>query len=137
MVNVSFCSVAKLSSLCCMLCLVASGSTLAKSDPEKQTIRFYKINKDQISQKIAFTNRKARKSGCHNFIKKVRLYKTVQFAYTSCRVYSKKECPEDAIVSFYTEKNSDLHQTDLSQGFGWRPVSEHPRGKIVKSWFCE
>lgn len=103
----------------------------------KQEIRFYKINTDNITQKIPFTKRKARKPGCHNFIKKARLHRTVQFAYKQCHVFAEKECQADSIMTFYKEKEPALHSTRLTQGYGWYPVGDHPQGEKAKSWFCE
>lgn len=118
---------------------IGFASTVYSAEPDsaRQTIRFYKVNKDNITQKIVFTNRKARKPGCHNFIKKVRLHRTVQFAYKQCQVFAKKHCAADSIIAFYKKKAPEIKVTDLSQGFGWYPLSEHPRGEKVKSWRCE
>jgi hypothetical protein len=115
----------------------APSITAAKSNSPRQDIRFYKINKDKITQKILFTTRKARKPGCHNFVKKVRLHRTVQFAYEQCHVFSKKDCVEDSIMSFHLEKEPELLTTELTQGYGWYPAGDHPRGEKVKSWSCE
>jgi len=114
--------------------LVVSPTGLAK---ERQDIRFYKINKDEITQKIRFTNRKARKPGCHNFIRKVRLHRTVQFGYGFCKVYSKKNCKEDSELSFFHNKEPEFKVMELSQGYGWYPFGDHKRGEKVKSWYCE
>lgn len=115
-------------------------ATESEVDNKKITraeIRFYKINKDNITQKVLFTKRKARKPGCHNFIKKVRLHRTVQIAYKQCQVFSKKNCEADSVMSFYTKKEPDLHSIELSQGYGWYPVGKNLRGEKVKSWSCE
>lgn len=109
----------------------------ASFSKERKDIRFYKINKDEITQKIRFTNRKARKPGCHNFIKKVRLHRTVQFGYQACRVYSKKNCKEESVMKFYREKEPEFTTAELTQGYGWYPVGERKRGERVKSWSCE
>jgi hypothetical protein len=119
------------------LCVFMHTPAAAKSESSRQDIRFYKINKDKITQKVLFTARKARKSGCHNFIKKVRLHRTVQFAYSQCQVFTQKNCAEDSIMLFHLEKEPDLHTNALTQGYGWYPVGDHPRGEKVKSWSCE
>ncbi len=121
-------------------CLLVCTSAFHASDAlgkERQDIRFYKINKDEITQKLRFTNRKARKPGCHNFIKRARLHRTVQFGYKVCRVYAKKNCKDESLMSFYREKEPEFKTTELSQGYGWYPVGEHKRGEKVKSWYCE
>ena len=102
---------------------------------ERHSIRFYKINKDGITQTIRFTASKARKPGCHNFIRKARLHRVVQFQYKSCRVYSKKGCDAESLMSFYRDKEP-TPTTELSEGFGWYPVGDHERGEKAKSWFC-
>jgi hypothetical protein len=104
---------------------------------DRQRISFYKINKDGITQALRFTARKARSPGCHNFIKKARLHRVVQFQYKVCHVYAKKRCDADSIMSFYLEKEPESQTTDLTQGYGWLPVGEHKRGEKAKSWHCE
>lgn len=125
-----------------LLALIFSttNSVARESDDHKsnrQDIRFYKINKDNITQKIRFTKRKARKPGCHNFIKKVRLHRTVQIAYKQCQVFAKKNCAADSVISFFNKEEPDLHSTELSQGYGWYPVGQNLRGEKVKSWSCQ
>jgi hypothetical protein len=102
---------------------------------ERSSIRFYKINKDGITQALRFTAGKARTPGCHNFMRKARLHRVVQFQYKSCRVYSKKSCDAESIMSFYRDKEA-TPTTELSEGFGWYPVGDHKRGEKAKSWFC-
>lgn len=129
------------SALASMLVFTSTySSAIASEDQEKksrQDIRFYKMNRDEGVQKIRFTKRKARQPGCHNFIKKIRLHKTVQFSYQQCQVFSKKNCKADSVMAFHTEKDPETHITQLQQGYGWLPVGDHKRGEKVKSWFCE
>lgn len=103
---------------------------------EQSEIRFYKINKDEITQRLRFTRKKSRQPGCHNFLKRARLHKAVQFGFKSCRVYANKDCAEDSIMSFYRDKEPQP-VTNLIQGYGWLPVGEHERGERVRSWYCE
>jgi hypothetical protein len=114
---------------------VASGSGLSLAN-ERQSIRFYKINKDGITQALRFTASKARTPGCHKFIRKARLHRVVQFQYKVCRVYSKKGCDAESLMSFYRDKEP-TPTTELKEGFGWYPVGDHERGEKAKSWFCE
>ncbi len=104
---------------------------------DRQTIRLYKANKDGITQALRFTAGKARKPGCHNLRLKTRLFSAVQFGYETCHVYAKKSCNAESIMSFHTEKEPEMHTTDLSEGFSWYPVGEHKRGEKAKSWYCE
>lgn len=123
--------------LSALLILISlSWSNPATASDERQEIRFYKINKDGLTQRLRFTRKKARKPGCHNFIRKARLHRAVQFAYENCRVYAKKDCEKESIMPFYRDKEPEP-TTELTQGYGWYPVGEHERGERVKSWFCE
>jgi len=104
---------------------------------DRHRISFYKINKDGITQGLRFTARKARKPGCHNFIRKARLHQVVQYRYKVCHVYAKKSCNAESIMSFHLEKEPENPTTDLSEGYAWYPVGEHERGEKAKSWYCE
>jgi len=118
---------------------IALNSIAAAEDSQasdRQEIRFYKIHKGGATQRIRFTAKKAKRPGCHNFLRRARLHRAVQFAYKTCRVYSKKNCSEDSLVFFDREKDSEP-TSDLTQGYGWYPVGEHERGEIVRSWYCE
>jgi len=122
----------------CLICvlLICVSDVRSAAAAGRQEIRFYKINKDEITQRFRFTIKKSRRAGCHNFLKRARLHKAVQFAFESCKVYSKKNCAEDSILSFYREKVPES-VTELSEGYGWLPVGEHKRGELVRSWYCE
>jgi len=112
------------------------GSPQAQAN-ERQRISFYKINKDGITQALRFTRRKGRQPGCHNFIRKARLHKVVQFQYQQCQVFSKKNCAPESQMQFYRDDEPEILAKDLSSGFGWRPVGEHKRGEKAKSWNCQ
>ena len=116
------------------LCLVFLHNVEAD---ERQEIRFYKINKDEITQRLRFTIKKSRRPGCHNFLRKARLHKATQFGYASCKVFNKKNCAEESVLQFYREKEPEEPVTELDQGYGWLPVGEHKRGEVVRSWYCE
>jgi hypothetical protein len=125
----------KVIKLACVTMVIASVSDPSMAS-ELQNIRFYKINKDDITQSLRFTAKKARTPGCHNFIRKARLHRVVQFQYKVCRVYSKKSCDAESLMSFYRDKEP-TPATELTEGFGWYPVGDHERGEKAKSWFCE
>jgi len=103
----------------------------------RQRISFYKINKDEITQALRFVRGKARKPGCHNFIRKARLHKVVQFSYQQCQVYAKKNCAAESLMQFYRSDEPEIITSDLTEGFGWQPVGEHKRGEKAKSWNCD
>ena len=117
-------------------------ATLGLSSPVQaiepnQMIRFYKINKKDQADRIQFTASKARKPGCHNFIKKARVHRVVQIGYTSCQLYSSKNCAADTAIPAVRAKQSDQQKTELAQGYSWFPVDENKRGARLKSWYCE
>jgi len=85
---------------------------------------------------LRFTRKKSRQSGCHNFLKRARLHKAVQFGFKNCRVFTQKNCAEESIMSFNRDKEPEP-TTDLTQGYGWLPIGEHKRGERVRSWYCE
>lgn len=102
---------------------------------ERQDLRLYRVNKDNIATRFWFTRGKARKAGCHNIRKKSRLHRAVQFGYPVCRIYTKKNCAAESIVSF-TRDDLEGSSTELTQGYSWFSVSEHARGERIKSWYC-
>lgn len=123
---------------CLLLSLLMLLFTHSKATAnDRQRISFYKINKDGITQSLRFVAAKARKPGCHNFIRKARLHRVVSYQFESCQVYSKKNCQADSIMPFYREKEPEIHTTKLSQGYGWYPVGSHKRGEKAKSWQCQ
>ena len=113
-------------------------SAYAKDSPEynkRQDLRLYRVNKDGLSDRFWFTRGKARKPGCHNITKKSRLHRAVSFGYPVCRIYKKKNCAADSIVSF-TRDDDPTPTTDILEGFSWYAVSDHKRGDKIKSWYC-
>lgn len=128
-----------LTALICLWLLPAIGNT-----SERQEVRFYKINKDRLSQRLRFTAKKSKKAGCHNFLRKARLHRAVQFGYQSCRVFTKKNCAagtEQAFSRDEPDPESDLPPSEtaieLTEGFSWFTVGDHARGQKVRSWYCE
>jgi hypothetical protein len=69
----------------------------------RQTIRFYKVNKQIQADRIKYTKKKASKPGCHNFRKKARIFKAVQIGYSQCSVYAKKGCAGESIITVSEE----------------------------------
>ena len=109
---------------------------LAQNDSKRQQIRFYKINKHEQTARIKFTAKKARAPGCHNFLKKTRVFKAIQFGFESCELFSKKDCPIGSEIRVTRDKNPEP-TNKLTQGFGWLPDSEHARGAKLRSWSCQ
>jgi len=130
----------RLSVLIGFVCLIASMPTLNIVDnaqaEKKQTVRFYKVNRQLQADRLRFTNRAAKKAGCHNFIKKTRVHRIVQLGYERCSLYAKKSCLAESVLSAVTEKDK-TPVTNLSQGVSWFFDIEHKRGERAKSWYCE
>ena len=114
----------------------AAAQTQTKKIKKRQTVRFYKVNKNLQADRLRFTNRAASKPGCHNFIKKTRVHRIVQLGYQSCSFYAKKSCLADSILSAVTEKDK-TPMTQLTQGVSWFFDQEKKRGERMKSWYCE
>ena len=108
---------------------------ISAAQSSRQDIRFYKANKFLQTDRIWFTKKRAAKPGCHNFVKKARVYKAVQFAYAACYLYSQKDCDADSILHVAREKE-ETNTTVLLEGYGWFPQSDNKRGARVKSWLC-
>jgi len=102
----------------------------------KQEIRFYKANRQLQTDLIWFTKKKGRLPGCHNFLKKTRVYIAKQIGFKSCVLYAKKNCMDESIVSVNRNKD-ETPRVELSEGYTWRPISEHKRGASVRSWSCK
>ncbi|MEM7358009.1 MAG: hypothetical protein AAF431_02810 [Pseudomonadota bacterium] len=149
-------SLATVCSVLIIFLAMGSGDALAKKDkkkkkkkeeegkivkvlPEpvspKQLIRFYKVNKQIQADRIMVTNEKASSAGCQNFLKKVRVHRTVQIGFLACTLYEKKNCDDRYIVTAETEKNP-RRSSLLTEGRGWYPHSESDRGATVGSWNC-
>ena len=125
----------KLSVLILLINLVC----IAYSQAEEQVrrdVRFYKANKILQTDRIWFTKKKAKQPGCHNFLKKTRVYKIVQFGYEKCQIFAAKDCRNDSQISVRLE-DAETVNTDLTIGKGWYPISENPRGVKLRSWQCQ
>ena len=115
-----------------LACLLLSGSVSAE---QRQQIRFYKVNNKEQTSRIMFTARKGKQAGCHNFLKKTRVYQANQFGFASCRLYAAKDCAEESVIEVNRTRD-ETPVTQLSQGFSWFPISEHKRGVKLRSWSC-
>ena len=129
-------SLAIVSAVITVVFIIAAPQSASAVEPN-QIIRFYKINSKEQAERVRFTAKKARKPGCHNFIRKVRVHRVVQIGYNSCAIYSSKNCAADSAVVATREKRAEVEETDLSQGYSWFPVDEHKRGARLKSWSCK
>lgn len=121
-----------------ILLVVLFGCSLPLSQAQNRDhrdVRFYKVNKFLQADRIRFTKKKARQLGCHNFLKKSRVHRAVQFGYGACSLFSKKDCPLDSVIAV-ARKKDDVSTTVMAEGYGWFPQSEHPQGSKLRSWYC-
>ena len=127
--------VISLTALLVCACVVDTASA-GSNGASRQEIRFYKANRALQTDRIWFTKKKARVAGCHDFIKKTRVFKVVQFGYQQCTLYSKKSCQIGSEIPARQSEEVETH-LQLTQGFAWLPESEHKRGAKLRSWSCE
>ncbi len=102
---------------------------------DHRDVRFYKVNKFLQADRIRFTKKKAKQLGCHNFLKKSRVHKAVQFGYGACSLFSKKDCPLDSVIAIARAKD-EVSTTVMAEGYGWLTQSEHLQGSKLRSWYC-
>ena len=135
---------------------VAAFYTPEAQATNNQTIRFYKVNRAIQADRIKFKKKKSKQAGCHNFLKKARVYKTVQIGYAWCSLYAKKNCAEGSIIALSKDdseevraalavkiKSSEIEpQADnnlsktMNQGNIWYPIATSKRGAKIRSWHC-
>ena len=116
--------------------LLASGSPVSfASDNSRQQIRFYKVNKQGQTSRIAFTARKARKLECQNFLKKPRVYQARQFGFAYCSLFSKRNCSTQDLVTVSRKKLAEPAEK-MTAGYNWFPEGKHARGVRIGSWHC-
>ena len=101
----------------------------------KKSVRFYKVNKELQGDRIMLTPKKAASPGCQNFLKSVRVHRAVQTGYTACLLYAEKDCNDDSIINVASEKDPGRTYF-LTEGVGWMPQSDEPRGVKLGSWNC-
>lgn len=102
---------------------------------DKQSIRFYKANKQLQADRVMITADKASSLGCNNFLKKVRVFKTLQIGFQSCALYEEKDCAADSLVPANTEKQ-ERQTYILTEGQAWLAQGDDERGADVRSWYC-
>lgn len=101
----------------------------------KQTVRFYKANKQLQADRVIITADKASNPGCNNFLKKVRIFKALQIGFYSCSLYAAKDCNIGSLVPVNAEKQE--RQTYLlTEGSAWFAQGDDSRGADVRSWYC-
>ncbi len=108
---------------------------LAKAVSPKQSVRFYKANKQLQADRISLTGGESKGEGCHNLIKKARVFKMLQIGFPVCQLYTKKNCDVGTLVSAESERQ--LHGTYfLTEGVAWFPQGDDEQGVKIASWSC-
>ena len=101
----------------------------------KKSIRFYTANSQLQANKVNLTGGDIDAVGCHNMLRKTKVFKSLQIGFGVCSLYAKKDCNIDSLVPVQSEKR--IYATYvMSEGIGWLPQSEDERGVKVASWSC-
>ncbi len=95
--------------------------------------RMYTANKLMQQREVTFVLN-TDEPGCHNLIKKRRIYRVAQIGFESCTVYSEKNCEEGTEIPV-SWKNKKDPITSFTRGARWFLPGE--RGSKMRSWKCE
>lgn len=122
----------KLVYTCIAFCLLL----ISSAAQAREEIRFYEANKFLQTDRLSFVGKKAREPGCHNFLRRNRVYQINQIGFSSCSVYSQKDCEAESLMELNRTKD-ETPVTTMSQGFSWFLIDENERGAFIRSWHCE
>ena len=121
-------------SLSLMICLLPVETLQAETDKLK-IIRFYKLNSKGQQNRLIIRESRLKKTGCHNFATKPKVYRLTQIGFQHCWIYTKKNCEEGtAITGLWKGEKQD---TQFSQGGEWLFTHHDEKGVRAKSWRCE
>ena len=95
--------------------------------------RMYTANKLKQQREVTFVLN-TDEPGCHNLIKKRRIYRVAQIGFETCTVYSEKDCEEGTEVPV-SWKNKKDPVTSFTRGARWFLPGE--LGSKMRSWKCE
>ena len=112
----------------CLIVLVLMVSAIA----EAADLRLYTANKQLQQRKITMI-RNTDEAGCHNLIKRRRVYRAAQVGFASCTLYSEKDCEQGSEIEVQW-KNKDTPVTEFSRGALWFLPGK--RGEKTASWKC-
>jgi len=129
-----------------LICSLVSFTTKAEKEAnaaqndinKNATIRFYKVNKHKQTSKIAVSKKKTSATGCHNFSRSRRVLTLVQTGFSSCSVYTQKNC-QDSSLTVANHSKSDGYKDKLTQGPAWlikKQSSKDTKGVKLQSWSC-
>lgn len=123
-------------SLCLLLAATFLPIHTAFSEENKlQIIRFYKLNTKGQQNRIIIRESRLKKTGCHNFLTKPKIYRLTQIGFKHCVVFRKSKCAEGTeITGLWKGEDPD---TKFKQGGEWLFTQSDSKGEQVKSWYCE
>ena len=119
----------KLFASVCLVILAFTSLNLASA----ADFRMYTANKLMQQREVTFVLN-TDEPGCHNLIKKRRIYRVAQIGFEACSVYSKKDCEEGTEIPV-SWKNKKDPVTSFTRGARWFLPGE--RGSKMRSWKCE
>lgn len=96
-------------------------------------LRLYTANK-LLQQRRITVIRDTDEPGCHNLIKKRRVYRAAQIGFATCTLYSEKDCEAGTEIEVRW-KNKKKPKTAFTRGARWFLPGE--RGAKMASWKCE
>lgn len=111
-------------------CLVAA--SVAETSPAAD-FRLYYANKLLQQRQVAMV-RNTDEPGCHNLIKKRRIYRVAQIGFETCTVYAEKNCEAGTEIEV-SWKNKKAPSVSITPGARWYLPGE--RGTKMGSWNCE
>lgn len=118
----------KLFASACLTVLALTSLNLDAAD-----FRMYTANKLMQQREVTFVLN-TDEPGCHNLIKKRRIYRVAQIGFEACSVYSEKDCEEGTEIPV-SWKNKKDPVTSFTRGARWFLPGE--RGSKMRSWKCE
>lgn len=119
-------------SLFAAACLVVLGLTIHNL-ASAANFRMYTANKLLQQRQVTFV-RNTDEPGCHNLIKKRRIYRVAQIGFETCTIYAVKDCEagSEIPVSWKNKKDPTL---SFTRGARWFLPGK--QGSKMRSWKCE
>lgn len=121
------------------LCFVIFASlipaeVLLADENKLQIIRFYKLNTKGQQNRLLIRESRLKRTGCHNFSTKPKVYRLTQIGFDRCLVFRKKNCADGSEITglWKGEKAS----TEFQEGGEWLFTQNDKKGEKAKSWRC-
>lgn len=115
-----------------LLCCLAIAALMVSVQAGAANLRLYTANKSMQQRKISMI-RDTDEAGCHNMIKRRRVYRAAQIGFASCTLYSEKDCEQGTEIEVQW-KNKEQPVTEFSRGAMWFLPGK--RGEKMASWKC-